>query len=468
MNVHEVQELFGKVVNAQKANDDTKALKLLDDLLLKAPKFMAGWNQRGALLNKLGAHFDALLNFEKAITLEPTHAPTYSNRGAVYLSLGHYEKALDDFNTAIKLNPNIAQVWNNKANTYRRMVRIPEAVECYRRAIQADKDYCDAHLGLGMSLLELQEFHEGWSEYEWRFKSDQMPPRKLSAPRWDGRKCPTYEKLGALLIWGEQGFGDILQFSRYIKFAKEKWGGLVCVEVRLPMARLIRDIEGVDKVIVLGEQIPSNVVAQIPMMSVPSLVGTEKGFGCSGYIKVDPGLKNNWNHLLSQLPKGLRVGLCWAGMNREENLTASAIDARRSLTLPAFAPIARVKNVVLFSLQKGAPAEQIKMPPAGMMIADLMPETQDFADTAALISHLDLVITVDTAVAHVAAGVGVPTWMLSRFDGCWRWFGDRQDSPWYPSLTQFRQKKEGEWDSVIEDVWRNLQRFVLEHQAHAA
>ncbi len=460
MNIHEMQETYGKALSAHKNGNVTKALRLLDSLLIREPTFTPGWNLRGQILEKSGASFDAAMNFTQAINLEPSLGHLYSNRGAAKLSINEFAAAIEDFDRAAVLNPKLPEAYKNKGNAYRRMVRPGDAVECYRKTLELRPEDADAHLGLGMSLLELECFEEGWKEFEWRFRSDQLPGRGLKQPVWDGASTDNPEDV--LLIYGEQGYGDVLQFMRYAKFAKEQWGGKVALEVRLPLARLVKGVEGVDQVVVLGEQIPDRVTRQVAMLSVPALVGTEKGF-MGAYIQPDAHLGGLWRQLLTQMPPGLRVGLCWAGENRDEDLLASSIDGRRSLPLSAFAPLGSVKGVSWISLQKGGPGDQVRSPPVGMVIGDFTSRIYDFYDTAALIGQLDLVITVDTAVAHVAGALGVPTWMLSRFDGCWRWFGDRKDTPWYPSMVQYRQKAEGEWGPVIEDVWQALVGVVRSH-----
>lgn len=457
MNLQEVQEYYGKAYAASNKGDVTKALRLLDSLLTKCPTFTPGWNLRGSILEKAGASFDAALNFSQAIRIEPDFAAYHSNRGSSYLSMGEFEASLKDYDKAIKLDPDLAVAHRNKGNAYRRLVQQEKAVACYRNAVKLDPNDADAHLGLSMALLELQQFSEGWKEFEWRFRSGQMPARGLSQPGWAGERANGPNDI--LLIYGEQGYGDVLQFMRYAPMAKELWGGKIYLEVRLPMKRLADEAPGVDGVVVLGTKIPDRVTRQVAMMTVPGIVGTEKGF-MGAYIKADPDLSANWAKNFAQLPNGIKVGLCWAGENREDQELASAIDARRSLALSAFTPAAQVKGIVWVSLQKGAPAVQIKSPPVGMSMADFMPLVYDFYDTAALIDQLDLVITVDTAVCHLAAAMGKPTWVLSRFDGCWRWFGARTDSPWYPSLRQFRQKSEGQWGPVMEEIWHSLVQFV--------
>lgn len=465
MNLQEVQDRFGKILTLQKQGDHNKALRLLDELLVEEPGFVQGWLNRAAYLDRVGAHFDSILNYDRAVALNPTKADYYNDRGVAYLSLKAYQKALDDFEHALDLDKYIPEGWNNKGIIYRRMGRNAESMPCFREAIKLKPDYADAHLGLSMCALEVQQFEEGWKEFEWRFQSGHVPPRALPQPVWEGEKAAS--KDDALLIYCEQGFGDSLQFMRYIKHARERWGGRVYVETRVPLFRIMSRLEGVDGVVVLGEKIPVNVKKQIALLSVPRVVGTELGFE-GAYLKQDPLLIDYWKGMLKVVPQGVRVGICWAGENRENNPIASSIDARRSMSLADFTDLAKVKGITWFSLQKGAPAPQVKTPPIGMNIADFTPEFQDFADTAALIHNLDLVITVDTAVAHVAAATGKPTWMLSRFDGCWRWFGKRPDSPWYPSMTLFHQQKEGDWSAPLETMWRQLQAFVVERRAHAA
>lgn len=458
MNRHEVQEQYGKVVDAIKMGENVQALRLVDSLLLKVPDFVIGWSQRGALLEKMGNSFDAMVNYDRAIGLSPESANLYNNRGVSFLSMQEYDRAIEDFNHALHLQPLVVETWRNVGNTYRRILDLDKAEQAYRRAIMIQPNDADSHLGLSMCLLEKQQFEEGWSEFEWRFKSGQMPPRGLKQAIWEGH--PAVAKDSGLYVYGEQGFGDVLQFVRYAKLAKERWGGKIYIETRFPLFRLLKEcVEGIDDVIIMGENVPFNVTHQIAMMSMPRIIGTEKGFH-GPYFKPRDELKTYWANRIKKHAEGLKVGICWAGMNRESNNTASAIDARRSLTLDAFTQMAKIKGITWVSLQKGPPSQQVKFPPAGMRIIDYTSDLDDFYDTAGLISQLDLVISVDTSVMHLAAGLGCPTWMLSRYDGCWRWFGNRPDSPWYPTMTQYRQPSEGDWQSALDQMTRDLQRFV--------
>lgn len=466
MDVGKLLEEHGNALTLIKQQQFDPALRTFDRILIRHPEYVPGWQDRAALLDKLGCHFDAVINWDKAIALRPKEGGLYCNRGASFLGLNEFHLAIGDFDKGLEYLPNRAELHGNKGTAYRRLGRPNEAVPCFRRAIECEPDYADAHVGLAMCLLENQEFEEGWREFEWRWRHESMVPRGLKLPVWAGERAASPEQ--ALLLVGEQGHGDVLQFIRYVPFVKERWGGKLYVEVRHPLARLAQNIEGVDKVVVLGERIPSEVVSHICMLSVPAIVGTEKGF-IGPYIKADPALVEYFEKLVGELcGSNFRVGLCWAGMNREQNAAASAIDARRSLTLDQLGPLGMVKGVIYVSLQKGQPAQQVKMPPRGMRIVDTVSDLEDFWDTAALIANCDAVVSVDTAVVHLAAALGKPTFMLSRFDGCWRWHGDVPNSPWYPSLRQYRQKIDGMWTGPLDALTRDLQRAVATARKHAA
>lgn len=448
-------DLLMEAFTANKNANYPLAMDKLNSLLIESPSPIA-WNLRGSILEKLGHPFDAIMNYDKAILLQQ-NAAYYNNRGVSYLSMNRLDNAIADFNMATILEPKLAEAYNNIGNTYRKMGRANKAIEAYRKATIARPDYVDSHLGLSFSLLECGEFEEGWKEFEWRWKSDQMVPRGLPYPEWNGEMGD-----GGLLLYAEQGFGDALQFMRYAALAKELWVGSVYVEVKQPLMRLSKTLKGIDGVVTLGEPIPKDVTHCAALMSLPRIMKTrvETIPGECPYLFADSYRTGIWKERLKALPPGFLVGLCWAGMSRPLNPIADSVDQARSMTLGMFSSIAKVSGVSWVSLQHGIPSKQVKTPPHGMTILDATEEMYDFYDTAAMIECLDLVITVDTSVAHLAGALGKPVWMLSRFDGCWRWLGDRKDSPWYPTLTQFKQKKLGEWDSVLEEVKTELSSFT--------
>jgi len=221
---------------------------------------------------------------------------------------------------------------------------------------------------------------------------------------------------------------------------------------------------------VFGEQVPQ-VDYGCPMMTAPRILGTtlENVPADVPYVHADKNRQALFEKEYAKLPfRGFRVGVCWGGHNRTGNPGASAIDRRRSTTLASFAPLAQVPGISWVSLQKGEPEGQVTRPPPGMTILHCMDDCDDFYDTAALMSTLDLVISVDTSVIHLSGALGIPTWMLGRYDGCWRWMGARMDSPWYPSLTHYRQPSPGDWDSVMHTVANDLRKLVQSRKIRAA
>lgn len=463
----EVTRLCESAVGAMTRGDYPTAITTFEKVLRKDDKVALAWNNRGLCLLNLGHPFDGRMNIDKAIEADPSIAHPWNNRGACSYEMGDIEQALADYTKAIELFPEFPEAWNNVGNALKYQKKFPEAIVSYRKAVEVKPDYVDAHLHLAFSLLNTGQYEEGWKEFEWRWKSPQLPPRGLNIPEWNGEPLEGKN----LLIYAEQGFGDALQFVRYAPLVKKQFNpSFLVVEVRNPLSRLCQYIEGIDQVISLGEKVP-DVDYAVPMMTLPRIMGTTlETIPWSGpYFTVDQDL-TSWfeKTALSRLPPGIRVGICWAGMSREGNPNASAVDRMRSTTLSSFAPSGLIPGISWVSLQKGPPAEQVKSPPAGMTIGDFTENLYDFYDTAALIQSLDLVITVDTAVVHLAAALGKPTWLISRWDGCWRWLGDRKDSPWYPTVRQFVQHAPNDWTGVMNEISIELRKFVQEHKVKAA
>lgn len=438
-----------------------ESIKEFEEAIFLKPKYAAAYSNRANALQHVGNSFDAILNYQKAIEIEPDVADYHNNLGAALMDRGRMEEAQECYYKALELKPKLAVALLNLGNVERAKGNTSPAADFYREAIEADPENNMAELALSLALLELGQYKEGWERYESRWKSGQLPKRGLKFPDWEGgRLLPG----SAILIYSEQGFGDALQFCRYAAKVKEASGAKVYFEVRQPLVRLLKSLEGVDDVIPYGEKLPKDITHTIAVMSIPRVLGTtvETIPNAVPYLSVSNERIQSWEEELRLLPHGIKVGICWAGMSRPSQPTAQLIDERRSMRLEQFAEAAKVKGVSWVSLQLGPPLEQIKSPPPGMTILDVSENLDDFYDTASLIKNLDLVITVDTAVCHVAGALGVPTWMLSRFDGCWRWLGNRKDSPWYPTLRQFRQPKAGDWQSVVKEVAAELAVFVKE------
>jgi tetratricopeptide (TPR) repeat protein len=435
----------------------------LQDVIFLDPKMAPAWNNRGCILKQLGNNFDAMLNFDKAIEIDPTAAEFHNNRGAALSDLGQFSQAEQAYREAIRLKPKGAESLVNLGNCLKAVGKTSEALESYKRATEVKPDYADGHLNYSFALLEAAKFDQGWSEFEWRWKCGQLPPRGLDISEWTGDSLEGH----SLLLYAEQGMGDALHFMRYAPMIKERFGGKIYVEVRQTLARCARSMGGIDGVIAFGEKIPDYIDRMLPMMSAPRIFGTDLSNipAAIPYIHHDEHRASLFEKEYKKLPfKGVRVGVCWAGHNREGNPGASAIDRRRSTTLASFAPLAQVPGISWVSLQKGDPENQVMRPPAGMTVLHCMEDCEDFYDTAALVSTLDLVITVDTSVVHLVGAMGKPVWMLGRYDGCWRWMGARKDSPWYPSLTHYRQPSPGDWESVFYTVADDLRKFVRARQ----
>ena len=325
--------------------------------------------------------------------------------------------------------------------------RGPDAIAALRAAVARQPDDPLRHMQLAHALLSCGHLAEAWPHYAWRWLE---PPAghhvrggALLRPdpgSWRGQR---------VLLFPEQGLGDMLQFMRYVPVVMEH-GAHVTVEVFPALRRLAATLPGSPDVVTIGEAVPPHDIA-IPLMNLPWAFGTDVSTIPGGipYFTPDPQAVAAWRDRLAALP-GLKVGLVWAGEPRQFDPSAYRIDRRRSLKLAALAPLARVPGVSFVSLQKGAGAPQAAHPPPGMVLHDWTAELADYADTAALVQALDLVISADTSPVHMAGALGRPVWLLSRYDSCYRWLRDRDDSPWYPSLRQFRQAVPGDWTSVID------------------
>ena len=278
---------------------------------------------------------------------------------------------------------------------------------------------------------------------------------RVAAPDWEGEPLAGR----SILVFSEQGFGDGLQFVRYVPQLAAMAGRVTLLTERPLEPLFAASLPGAQVAVRLPEGAAFD--CKVAMMCLPRLFGTTLASvpADAPYLAVDADAAARWATRLAALPPGLRVGLVWAGASRRHNPGASAIDARRSVSLAQFAPLAAASGAQFVSLQVGEPSAEAAEPPPGMVLTDWTDELRDFADTAALIAGLDLVITVDTAVAHLAGALGKPVWILSRYDGCWRWLKDREDSPWYPTARLFHQDSPGDWDNVIGRVAVALAMF---------
>jgi tetratricopeptide (TPR) repeat protein len=428
------------------------ALASFDLAIALRPDEADAYVNRGTILRELRRHDEALSSYDTAIALRPGFAEAHNNRGNALEDLGRYEEALHAFDAALRSRPDNPSTHATRGKVLHDLHRHEAALASFARAIALRPDYADAHWNLSLCQLAMGDFRSGWRTYEWRWKASAGLTRpELPGPLWLG-DFPIDGK--TIIVRAEQGLGDSLQFCRYVPLLAAR-ANLV-LQVQPLLTRLLATLDGAPRVIAPGDPLPA-FDAWIPMMSLPLAFGTtvETIPAAIPYLRADPELSVFWKNRVSALP-GRKIGLVWAGAPRPEIPRANAIDQRRSMPQAAFAPLASIPGLCLISLQKGEACKSA--PPAGMALRDWTNELNDFADTAALIDALDLVISVDTSVAHLAGALGKPVWVLNRYDQCWRWLRDRTDSPWYPTARLFRQPEPGDWSSVIRDVAALLRR----------
>jgi tetratricopeptide (TPR) repeat protein len=432
----------------------SEACAAYDRAIAAKPDFADAFYNRGLALKSLARAPEALESFNAAIAHKPGFMEAHYGRGLMLQALDRPQEALAALDQAAALRPDFADAHYAKGLVLHAMRQPQEAIESYDRALILRPGDVQTRFSRSLSLLLAGRFDEGWSAYEWRLKTREMTGelRGGDAPYWHGE--PLAERV--LYLHGEQGLGDTLQFCRYASLIEQP--ARVILEAPAPLARLLASLSGGAIVIARGAPVPAFDV-HCSLLSLPSVFGTTFDTipKIVPYLAADPLEASRWRERLADLP-GLKVGLVWSGGQRPDQPNAAAIDLRRSVALDTMAPLAEAPGVTFVSLQKGPPAIQASAPPLGMTLVDFTHELRDFADTAALVDALDLVISVDTSVAHLAGALGKPIWLLNRFDNCWRWLVDRDDSPWYPTLRQFRQTTPGDWSGVMHLVRDALAR----------
>jgi Flp pilus assembly protein TadD len=404
-------------------------------------------NSIGIALSDRGQFDGALAAYERAIQLRPSYPEAHYNRGNLLQVAGRFEDAEAEYRAALAARPNYALAHNNLASVLRSQGRFNDAVASARQAIAFRPDLADAHLNLGMMLLMLGQFEEGAREYEWRWRTDEYRrfARALPGPLWDGSP-PRDPARSTLLLHSEQGFGDTIQFVRHIRFCIEQ-GWRVLLQCPPELLRLLQQNDGLGATVLPGDPTgrpPAEAFhAHLPLASVPLVLHQLDPTGATGpYLHAQAADRAIWRQRLEAAGPGPRIGLVWAGSSAHKN------DRNRSIRLADLAPLGRVP-ARFFSLQIGPATDQLRQPPPGLSIIDLSESIHDFADTAAALAELDLLISVDTALVHLAGALGRPAWVLLPFVPDFRWLLGRSDSPLYPSLRLFRQDRPGDWHNAI-------------------
>jgi len=411
------------------------------------PAYSRAYNNRGMILSEMGRTMDALNEYKRAIDARPQFVDAWINQANLLRRLRRHEEALDSSDGAIMCEPSNPHAHNCRGATLSNMGRFEEAIASYDRAIELDPTSPEFLCNKGMIKLVCGDLREGWQLYEsrWGVKSFNLTDRFSDKLRWRGSE-PVNGKV--VLLHAEQGFGDTIQFSRYCVQVAAR-GARVLLSIPNALQPLLRSLEGVHEII--GETQDPAFDFHCPLMSLPLALGTELTNipAAARYLGVDREAKARWADRLKARAHIPKIGLVWSGRPSHDK------DLERSIPLVQLLPIIR-RQIHWVSLQKEVRASDRCCLANTPAIERLGEETTDFGDAAALIENLDLVITVDTALAHVAGALGKPVWILLPYVPDWRWLRDRKDSPWYPSVRLFRQSSPADWRPVIDCVIREL------------
>lgn len=426
-----------------------EALDAYDRAISLNSAYSEAFSNKASVLNEMHRHEEARTNSEMAISLRPNNAIAHYNLGNALFGLGRYEDATLSYTRAVELRPNYWDAYSNRGVALRNSGRYAEAVDSYERTLRAKPDHANINWNMSQLRLLLGDYIEGWRQYESRLVVLRTPTRTFKHPRWTGEE-PLDGR--TLLVCSEQGLGDVIQFSRYIPLLEAR-GARIVLQSYSPLVRLLSTLPGQAAIVEQGADLP-DFDCWCPMMSLPLALSTRLDTIPADipYLFADPVRSARWRERLGP-QKGLRVGLVWSGGLRPGRPELAGVNRRRNIPLGELAPL-NIPGIDFYSLQKGKDAvAQLRglrtAGWAGPAIVDHSDEFADFADTAAFVDNLDLVIAVDTSIAHLAGAMGKEVWLLNRFDTCWRWLLDRSDSPWYPTLTIFRQPAAGEWEAVV-------------------
>jgi len=466
-----LSDLAGAMIGTE---DYDAALNFSSRAIALSPKLAPAHFNRGLASAAMGALPDAKISFQATLDIDPAFAPARFEMGKICHDEGDLDAAERHYDQAIRNDPTMSEALVNLANVQRASQRLEEAVENYLLALEMIGDVAIVHGNLGVALhelgdidgalvayeraleiesgdsevrrnraqalLQLGRFEEGWREFEWRWKTRHFAAirRTWNMPQWDGTPLDG----GTVLIHAEQGFGDCLQFIRFAPLVRKRVARVI-VECPAPTAGLVSRVVGVDDVVPAGAPLPE-VDAHIPMMSLPGVFGVDLETLPAEvpYLSVADQDRRTWAGRIGPGER-LRVGVVWKGSHKHQRNTW------RSPGIDALSPLFGVADINFISLQKDDEAADIKAAGLREDVLRLGHEFRDFSETAAVVDNLDLIITPDTAVAHLAGGMGKPVWVMLPHVSEWRWLMDRDDSPWYPTMKLFRQDRRGDWSAPV-------------------
>ena len=433
---------LGNVLAAR--DEHAKAVEHYRRALALDPQHIDALNNLGGALTELGAWDEAVSCYQRVLALQPGNAAAHNNFGRVLAQRDELGAAIAHFRDAIALQPHAIDAHINLGNVLLEQGDPSAAHQSYERAMAIDPAHGSAHWNDGLALLLQGDLAEGFRRWRWNVAAS----KRFGAPEWRGE-----ELNGAtILIHAEQGFGDAIHFARYIPLVAAR-GGRVIFEAPIELHRLFANIDGVAQVVAFGDRLP-DFARQCPLLSLPLAFETTLRDMPNSvpYLRADPDSIAEWRRRLES--PALKVGLVWAGRPEHKR------DRHRSMALAELAPLAAIPDIAFYALQKGAAVREAEHAPDGMRLDILSPLLGDFADTAAAIMALDLVISVDTSVAHLAGALGKPVWILNAYAPDWRWLEKRSDSPWYPTAEIFRQDASRRWAPVVADVAAELRALA--------
>jgi tetratricopeptide (TPR) repeat protein len=426
-----------------------EAVASYDTAIAIKPDYAEAYSNRGVTLYELKRFEEAVASYDAAIAIKPDYAEAYSNRGNALNRFNRFEEAVVNFDKAIEINPGYAEAYSNRGVALYELKRFEEAVASYDMAIAIKPDYAEAYWNKSLALLVNGDFERGWNLYEWRWQSESSDfKRDFVQPLWLGTENISGK---TILLHAEQGLGDTIQFCRYAELVKAK-GARVLLEVPSELQCLLAGLKGVDDLLVKDKVLPA-FDYHCPLLSLPLAFKTDLTNIPSPkpYLDVSLQKRKEWAQRLAKKDKP-RVGLVWSGSTGHKN------DHNRSLTLQQILPYLPL-GIEYVSLQKELrTVDKHFIELSG--IKHYGDEFKDFTDTAAICDLMDLVISVDTSVAHLAAAIGKTTWVLLPYAPDWRWLLDRDDSPWYQSMKLYRQYEDMEWGPVLERMIQDLRRHL--------
>lgn len=462
------------------------AINYLQKTLFIAPEYIDAHNNLGRIFQEIGEFDEAILCYQNSLKLDPNFIQAYINLSIACEAKGQLDESIEYLQKALSLNPTLFYLYNNLAVLLQTKGQFKQAVACCQRALNLNPNFAEAYINLGTALqatgqlndaiasfqkaLELApnsacanynlslallmsgDFERGWEKFEWRKKMQEFSylETNFSNPLWDGRDITGR----SILLLGEQGFGDIIQFVRYASLVAQRNAkvSLICPK---ELKSLLKNSKSLHEIIEYGEQLP-DFDTYCPLLSLPFIFRTNLETIPTNipYLNADTELIQKWKCKQQSDASHFKVGLVWSGNPKNVKL------AYKSSKLSDFSSLSKLKNVSFYSLQKGDALQEAKNHPKGMKFINYMNMADDFSQTAALIMTLDLVISVDTAVAHLSGALGKPVWTLLPFESDWRWMLGREDSPWYPTMKLYRQSFPGDWTSVITDIAKDLSKYL--------